>query len=199
VPTRLIVLGTSLGGLRALSVLLAALPADFGLPLAVVQHRSNGNGGLAEYLHGVSALGVCEVEDRQPIKPGQVYLAPADYHLLVGDGQFALSTDAPVNHARPAIDVLFESAASAYGAEVAGVVLTGASEDGAAGLAAIRRGGGAAIVQDPAEAECAVMPRAALAAVPDARALPLAAIGPALATLAGAAPVAGSAPGVRLA
>lgn len=183
--TRLIVLGTSLGGLRALSALLAALPPAFALPLAVVQHRSPDTAGLAAFLQGVSALDVCEVEDRQPIAPGVVYLAPADYHLLVGEGLFALSTDGPVNHARPAIDVLFESAASAYGAAAAGVVLTGASDDGAAGLAAISRRGGATIVQEPADAECAVMPRAALQAVPGARALPLAAIGPALATLAG--------------
>lgn len=183
---RLIVLGTSLGGLRALSALLAALPASFELPLAIVQHRTTDNGGLAPFLQGVSALTVCEVEDRQPIAPRMVYLAPADYHLLVGDGHFALSTDAPVNHARPAIDVLFESAASTYGPAAAGVVLTGASEDGAAGLAAIRRRGGATIVQEPADAECAVMPRAALQAVPGARSLPLAAIGPALVALSAA-------------
>src|SRR5690606_33341838 len=127
---------------------------------------------------------VCEVEDKLPLAPGQIFLAPPDYHLLVGDGQFALSTDAPLHHARPSIDVLFESAAATYGPAAIGVVLTGASEDGAAGLAAIDHQGGLALVQDPAEAECAVMPRAALGRAANARAMPLAAIGPALVALA---------------
>jgi two-component system, chemotaxis family, protein-glutamate methylesterase/glutaminase len=187
---KIIVIGASLGGLRALAALLGTLPAGMGLPLVVVQHRLAESAGLASFLQHYSALQVSEAEDKQCLNPGQVYLAPAGYHLLVDGSQLALSTDEPINHARPAIDVLFESAVDAFGLGTIGVILTGASADGAAGLAEIRRRGGLAIVQDPADAECAVMPQAALEQGGADRVLPLAAIGPALAELAGAAPLA---------
>lgn len=119
-----------------------------------------------------SLLPVVEAEDKQAIVPGQVYLAPADYHLLVEPGHFALSTEAPVTFARPSIDVLFESAADAYGERVIGVILTGASHDGAQGLAKIVSNGGLAIVQEPSEA-VRTMPEAAIAAVTTAKILPL--------------------------
>lgn len=182
---RIVVVGASLGGLRALSALLHGLPAGFGLPVVVVQHRAPGNDGLAAFLQGYSALAVVEAEDKHHLAPGGVYLAPPDYHLLVDSVQLVLSTDAPVSFARPSIDVLFESAADAHGRGAVGVILTGASDDGAAGLARIRRRGGLGIVQDPEEAACAVMPRAALAAAGADRVLPLAAIAQALVSLAG--------------
>jgi two-component system chemotaxis response regulator CheB len=125
---------------------------------------------------------VVEVEDKDLIAPGRVYLAPPDYHLLVEPGSFALSVDERVQYARPSIDVLFESAADAYGERVIGVVLTGANADGAAGLARIAKRGGAAIVQDPETAEAREMPAAALAAAP-ATVLPLESIGPHIAEL----------------
>lgn len=161
----LIVAGTSLGGLAALSTLLRELPADFGPPIAIVQHRSAGDEGLLQrLLQATSRLPVLEPDDKTPIRRGCVYVAPPDYHLLVeGAGRFALSTDRPVVSARPSIDVLFETAAAVYGCAAAGVVLTGASADGAAGLAAIRRAGGLAIVQDPETAEAPTMPASALA------------------------------------
>jgi two-component system chemotaxis response regulator CheB len=121
---------------------------------------------------------VREVGDKDPIERGAAYLAPPDYHLLVEDRHFALSTDARVNFARPSIDVLFESAADAYGPAAIGIILTGANEDGAAGLARIKEAGGVAIVQDPKTAERARMPEAALESTVADVILPLDEIGP---------------------
>lgn len=156
------VVGASLGGLNALKELLSGLPAGFRTPIAIAQHRLPGRDeSLAEYLQPNSALPVSEPVDKTPIEPGQVYVAPADYHLLVECGWFALSTEGRVSHARPSVDVLFESAAASYGREVLGVVLTGASDDGADGAAAVRRHGGLVVVQDPAQAQASIMPVAA--------------------------------------
>lgn len=175
----LIVMGASLGGLQALTTILAALPETFGVPLAIVQHRAKEpHSSLRGWLQEACPLPIHEVEDKEPILPAHVYLAPADYHLLVEQHTFALSTEAPVWHARPAIDVLFLSAADVYGARLVGVVLTGASHDGAQGLAAIKQRGGLALVQDPATAESRVMPEAAAAAGPIDALLPLDAIAP---------------------
>jgi len=162
---KIVVVGTSLGGLNALHTLLDGLPADFKVPVAIVQHRrAASDDGLSGLLQKHTALPVAEAEDKEEIVPGRIYLAPADYHLLVERGNFALSTDPPVYHARPSIDVLFESAADAYGDSVIGVILTGSNQDGALGLAAIKRRGGIAVVQDPATAESDAMPEAAIAA-----------------------------------
>jgi two-component system chemotaxis response regulator CheB len=129
---------------------------------------------------------VCEAEDKSAIEPGHVYIAPADYHLMVeAPGLLALSTEGPVLWARPSIDVLFESAAEVYGARVIGVVLTGASADGSHGMRAIRERGGCALVQEPSAAECAVMPRAVLAATAVNHVLALNEIGRVLGALAG--------------
>jgi two-component system, chemotaxis family, protein-glutamate methylesterase/glutaminase len=182
----IIVIGASLGGLHALQTILTSLPAEFSLPIAIVQHREPGTYEvLQEVLQRHSLLPVCDAEDQEAIKPGHVYLAPADYHLLLEPGYFTLSTVEPVNYARPAIDVLFESAADSYGDQTVGIILTGLNYDGAQGLAAIKRRGGIAIVQDPTTAEAPDMPKAALAATPGAKILPLAAIGPFLKTLEG--------------
>jgi two-component system chemotaxis response regulator CheB len=171
---KLIVAGTSLGGLRALSILLAGLPEDFGLPLAIVQHRrSDSPAGLSNLLQTYSALTIEEVEDKMPIMPGRVYLAPPGYHLLVEQDYFALSTEGPVQYTRPAIDVLFESAARTYGSSLIGVVLTGANRDGAKGAAQIKKYGGVVVVQDLATAESPVMPQATLNATVVDRVLPL--------------------------
>lgn len=174
----LAVLGTSLGGLRALEIILAALPENLSLAIAIAQHRHRfSEGELVAHLRQQTVLPITEATDKQAITAGQIYLAPADYHLLVEKaGYFALSTDAPVCYARPAIDVLFESAADAYSNQVVGIVLTGASQDGARGLARIAAAGGLVIVQDPSTAESITMPNAAIAAVPNARILSLAAI-----------------------
>ncbi len=189
-----VVIGASLGGLSAVSVLLKALPKDFGVPVVVAQHRGvqMPEGDLAEIWQRVCALPVVDAGDKVEIAPGRVYIAPADYHLLVETPRrFALSVDAPVLWARPSIDVLFESAADAFGPAVIGVVLTGASADGSVGLKAIRDHGGCALVQDPATAECAVMPRAALTATPVNHVLPLDELGRIVVALAGVPRVGG--------
>jgi two-component system chemotaxis response regulator CheB len=158
---------------------LPMLPAHLPIALAIAQHRDQQSGrSLAAYLQRQSALPVIEVEDKQPIIAGHLYLAPADYHLLVEPHHFALSTEAPVAYARPSIDVLFESAADSYGSQAIGIILTGASCDGAQGLAKIKAAGGFTIVQDPATAASRTMPQAAYTAVPTAISLPLTAIAP---------------------
>lgn len=178
------VVGTSWGGLAALRSIVGALPPDHVLPIAIVQHRHRDSDGLlAHFLQGQTALLVCEVEDKQAIEPGRVYVAPANYHLLVEPGYFSLSIEAPVRYSRPSIDVAMTSAADAYGHRAVGVVLTGANSDGAHGLRRIADRGGLAVVQDPVTAEVAAMPAAALAAVRTARVLSLERIGPFLAAL----------------
>ena len=160
----LIVVGASLGGLRALEALLVRLPVDAGVAVAVAQHRSadSSRGSLESMLQQHTQMRVLEAGDKQAIESGNVYVAPADYHLLVEPGSFALSIDARVQFARPSIDVLFESAADAYGERLIGIVLTGANADGAAGLAAVKKRGGVAVVQEPRTAEARAMPEAAL-------------------------------------
>lgn len=181
----LIVIGASLGGLKALRAVLGALPAGFPAALAVAQHRDpSGGDALALLLGEVCALPVREAQDKAPIEPGSVTLAPADYHLLVEDGHFALALGEEADTACPAIDALFESAAEEYGAAAVGVVLTGTGSDGARGLAAIARAGGIVFVQSPESAEEAAMPAAALAATA-AESLPLERIAPRLVELAG--------------
>ena len=173
---RLVVIGTSLGGMQALETILHGLMPDFPLPIAVVQHRGPDWGvqsELTRLLQLHSALPLSEAGDKDPIRPGCVYLAPPDYHLLVEDGRFALSVDARVSHARPSIDVLFESAADAYREGVLAVVLTGASADGAAGARRVHQRGGCVVAQDPATAESPVMPKAAIATGVVERVLPL--------------------------
>ncbi|MDQ6885764.1 MAG: chemotaxis protein CheB [Gemmatimonadota bacterium] len=168
------VVGTSWGGLTALGRLVSGLPADFAMPLVLVQHRGrDGESILERLLQEQTSLAVCEVFDKQPVEPGHIYLAPADYHLLVERGHLALTTDAATRHSRPSIDVTFESAADSYRERLIGVVLTGANEDGSRGLRRVADRGGFALVQDPATAEAPTMPAAAMRAVPSARVVPL--------------------------
>jgi two-component system chemotaxis response regulator CheB len=160
-----VVIGASAGGVQALQVLLRALPASFAPALLVVLHLSPGRDSrLAALLGADCALPVAEALDKQPLRAGTVTLAPPDYHLLVEpDRSLALSVDEPVLFSRPAIDPLFDSAAAAFGPRLLAVLLTGASNDGSAGLAAVRARGGQAWVQEPASASVATMPAAALA------------------------------------
>jgi two-component system chemotaxis response regulator CheB len=182
-----VAIGASWGGLAALRTVLGGLPADFAAPVVVVQHRvSSGDDDLLPALMGsTTVLPVAEASDKSPLVAGAVLVAPPGYHLLVETGEVTLSGDAPVQFSRPSVDVLLESASEYYRERAVGVVLTGANEDGADGLRAIRHRGGVAIVQDPASAERAEMPAAALAAVPDARCLRLEEIAPALAAMVG--------------
>ena len=181
----LIALGGSWGGMRALGTVLGALPERFELPVVVAQHRpASGQGELLEQvLARRSKLDVVGATDKEPLEPGRVYVAPADYHLIVERGHLALSTDELVQFARPSIDVLFESAADVYGEHVVGVLLTGVNADGAAGLARISAAGGFTVAQDPATAEQPEMPAAAIARGAARRVLDLERIGPFLADL----------------
>lgn len=182
----LVVIGASWGGLNAISVVLGALPADFPTPIVFVQHRSkDSDGSLVTILQDRCGLPICEVEDKDPVLGNCVYVAPPDYHLLVEGTSFALSIEAPVAFSRPSIDVLFESAADAYGPGVVGVVLTGANADGTRGLRRVKAAGGYAIVQDPATAESRAMPEAAIAGVAVDEVLALDMISPALLRLTG--------------
>lgn len=173
-----IVIGVSAGATGALSILFSALPADFPIPILMVRHL-HPNSGISTYqaLQRSCKLRIREANDKEPIQPG-IHIAPANYHLLVEKGYtFSLSIDERVQWARPSIDVLFESAAEVYGPRLAGIVLTGANHDGAAGLRSIQDFGGLVLVQDPKNAEYPEMPRAALDACSKAEALPLEQLG----------------------
>jgi two-component system, chemotaxis family, protein-glutamate methylesterase/glutaminase len=175
----LICIGSSWGGLQAVSRVLADIPEELEQAIVVAQHRhpDSRESVLPELLALQIARRVSEIEDKLEIEPRSVYVAPPDYHVLVERGSFALSLEERVQFARPSIDVLFETAAAAYRERVIGVILTGANEDGAAGLARIKQRGGVAIVQDPAEAARRAMPEAAIAATVADAVLPLAEIG----------------------
>ena len=164
-PYSVVAIGASWGGLHAVGLVLAELPSEFRPAVVVAQHRGpDGPLRLAEALGNRSRLPVSEASDKDALEPGHVYIAPPNYHLLVERGGLTLSTDEPENFSRPSIDVLFESVAGAYREEAIGVILTGASEDGATGLARIRRNGGITIVQQPETAARSRMPQAAIAA-----------------------------------
>ena len=180
----IIVVGTSWGGLAAVRTILEALPADFDIPTVVVQHRHrDSESQLGRFIARHTHLQVCDIEDKTPVEPRRLYVAPPDYHTLVEQGYLSLSTDAPVRYSRPSIDVMLMSAADAYGHRTVGVILTGANADGAHGLRRVADVGGLTIVQDPATAEVPTMPEAAIEAVPQARVFPLDRIGEYLATL----------------
>lgn len=173
-----VAIGGSAGAVQALSQILPALPADYPAPVLVVVHvpptRDN---ALVPLYQNKCRIAVKEAEDKEPAVGGVVYFAPADYHLLVeADGSLSLSSDELVNHSRPSIDVLLESAADAYGPALVGVMLTGANDDGALGLRAIVEAGGVGLVEDPETAFAAAMPAAALAASPSARVMSLDAV-----------------------
>ena len=157
-------IGASAGGMAALGKLLSMFPGTFPLSVIVVQHLHPLEGGyLPEFLNRKCSLPVEGVEDKTPILKGHVYIAPANYHLLVErDERFSLSIDARVNYSRPSIDVLFESAARVWGSGLIGIILTGANQDGTFGLRRIKECGGLTIAQDPGTAETPFMPKAAI-------------------------------------
>jgi two-component system chemotaxis response regulator CheB len=166
-----VVMGGSAGSVASLLVILKELPADFRPAVLLTVHVPPGakRSVLVDILQTHCQVEVTEAEDKAPIHGGTVYVAPSDYHLLVEkSGSLALSADDPVLFSRPSIDVLFESAADAYGGELAGVVLSGANHDGAHGLRLIEQAGGIIVVEDPDHAYAPVMPLAALDACPGA-------------------------------
>lgn len=182
-----VVIGVSAGGLAALSAVLPAMDRNLPLAVMVVQHLSPASDDfLVRHLDGISGLTVKEAEDKDRLHPGRVYIAPPNYHLLVErDRTLALSLEQRVNFSRPSVDVLFETASEAYLERLIGVILTGASSDGARGLAAVKKRGGVAVVQDPLTAEADAMPRAALELVEVDHIVPLQDIGALLNRLAG--------------
>jgi two-component system, chemotaxis family, protein-glutamate methylesterase/glutaminase len=163
-----VVIGASAGGVEALSVLLSMIPANCRVSFFVVVHIPRERPSLLpELFAGRCALPVREAEDKEPVQPGTVYFAPPDYHMLIDRGPaLALSGDEPVHFSRPSIDVLFDSAADIYGERLMGVILTGANQDGAEGLAAIGRAGGRTVVQEPGSAAVSFLPQSALEAGP---------------------------------
>lgn len=185
---RLVAIGTSAGGVEALGQLLRALPAGCRAAVAIVLHLPPDRTSLLPRLYADRcALLLKEVEDKEPIEAGTVYFAAPDYHMQVEPGRaFSLSTEEAVHFSRPSIDMLLETAAEAYGSALLGIILTGASSDGAAGLAAVRRAGGLAWVQDPAGASAAFMPSAAIATAGADRIISLQEIAAGLAALASA-------------
>lgn len=162
-----VVVGASAGGLEALQTILCRLPADFSLPVIIVQHLSpRSENVLAEVLNHQCLLVVKEAEEKEILKEGVAYIAPPDYHLLVEeDHSLSLSREERVNFSRPSIDVMFETAAAAYGRHLIGVILTGANEDGSQGLHKIKELGGTCVVQDPSTALVDRMPLAAISRV----------------------------------
>lgn len=178
----LVVIGASAGGVAALLALLGPLPAGFALPIVAVLHLlPRHDSQLASVLAHRLAMPVREARDKELVEPGCVYIASANYHLLLErDRTFSFSGEPPVSFARPSIDVLMASAADAYGPAVAGVLLTGANMDGAEGMAAIKAAGGLTIVQQPDDADVATMPAAAIARSTPDHILPLKDIHPML-------------------
>lgn len=163
-PIEAVVIGASVGGVQALLTLLSDLPASFRLPMVAVLHLPDDRDSeLAEIFQHRLSIAVREAADKESIAPATLYFAGSGYHLSVErDRSFSLSCEAPVQYSRPSIDVLMESAADAYGASLAGILLTGANFDGAAGLAKIRQRGGLTVVQNPGESQVPTMPEAAI-------------------------------------
>lgn len=159
-----IVIGASAGGLYVLSNILEKLPADYAIPIIVVQHRARDKKDLLEeVLQHKSKIKVKQADEKEKIEKGYVYIAPPDYHLLIeNDLTFSLSSDEYVKFSRPSIDVLFESAAVVYRDKLIGIILTGANNDGAAGISEIKKYHGLTIAQSPKEAAFPVMPTAAI-------------------------------------
>jgi two-component system chemotaxis response regulator CheB len=170
-----VVIGASAGALEALSTILPFLPVDYSLPVVIVVHvPPDRKSVLVDLFQAKCSVNVREAEDKGPISGGTVYFAAPDYHLLVEtDKSLSLSDDEPVLYSRPSIDVLFESAADAYGPRLIAVVLTGANQDGAKGLKAVAEAGGMAIIQSPEGAYASAMPEAAIAECPEAQVLSL--------------------------
>ena len=161
-----IVIGVSAGGMEALRTIIPKLPADFPCPIAIVQHlHRHTDDYLIRDLNNRSKVTVKQADEKESLKSGHVYIAPSNYHLLIeNDNTFSLSVGDLVNFARPAIDVLFETAADVFKEKTLAIVLTGANHDGSQGAKKIKEYGGMVIAQDPESAEVDIMPRAAIKA-----------------------------------
>lgn len=176
---KLVVVGVSAGGLNALKILFSSIDDLFVLPIIIVQHmHPESDDYLANYLSEFSALTFKEADEKEKIKKGTVYIAPANYHLMIDEDEtLALTTDHKVNFCRPAIDILFESAVEVYGKKVIGIILTGANSDGALGMKKIKEAGGLTIIQDPQEAHVDTMPSSVKKIIEVDHSIPLKEIG----------------------
>jgi two-component system chemotaxis response regulator CheB len=185
-----VVIGGSAGAVEALCRILPSIPATTRVPVFVVLHLPRDRPSLlTEVFSPRCAVPIREAQDKEPIEPGVVYVAPPDYHLLIDVGPaISLSVDDVVHFSRPSIDVLFESAADFYRERLLGIILTGANEDGAAGLAAVEQAGGVTVVQRPQDAQASVMLTAAMSRSPGAAVLSLAEIARVLGSLPGVPP-----------
>ena len=179
---KLVVIGVSTGGLKAIKAVLSVLPSGFALSIIIVMHRHKETDGYLERsLNDECNMHVKQADEKEEIRAGIVYVAPPNYHLLIeDDGTFSMSIEGPVNYARPSVDVAFESAAEVYREGLIGIILTGANQDGSRGLKKIKEAGGLAIVQTLETSEATEMPRSAIAAVKPDYVLPLVEIGPLL-------------------
>lgn len=162
-----IVIGVSSGGMNAMKVMFSRLPKNFSIPIIIVQHiNARSDNQWIRLLNNKNDLNIKEADEKETIEPGNIYIAPANYHLMIEKNKaFSLSIDERVNYARPSIDVLFESAAEAYKNKLIGMVLTGASSDGTKGIKWVKELGGLAIIQDPETAESPYMPASAISAI----------------------------------
>ena len=159
----LILIGGSAGSLEVIMQVLPVLPKQMQATVVIILHRKNDDSLLAKLLTGKTSLPVIEAEDKTPILPGTVYIAPADYHLLVEKNKtFSLDYSEKINYSRPSIDVTFETAAEAYGDHLAAFLLSGANADGAEGLLIVKKAGGLSIAQDTTEASVEFMPASAI-------------------------------------
>ncbi|MFC5410901.1 chemotaxis protein CheB [Larkinella bovis] len=165
---RAVVIGGSAGSIEVLLKVLPALPFGLSFAVIIVLHRKNSvDSSLAHLLSLKTAVPIQEVEDKQPVLPGSMYLAPADYHLLIEKEEvFSLDNSEKINYSRPSLDVTFESAADVYGPAVVGVLLSGANADGTAGLNAIKKAGGTIVAQKPETALSGFMPQHAILHTP---------------------------------
>jgi two-component system chemotaxis response regulator CheB len=183
----LVVIGASAGGVEALQEIASRLPADFPACVLVVLHIGRHESRLAHILSRVGPLPAANAADGEPLRPGHIFVARSDHHLLVRDGRLAVTRGARENHSRPAIDPLFRSAAVEFRSRVVAVLLSGANDDGTAGLQAVASTGGITVVQDPEDAVAPAMPRSALLNAPVDHCLPVREIPPLLSRLAGQA------------
>lgn len=164
-PEKIVVIGGSKGGINAIQTILSGIDSPFPHPVVLVLHRmSFMEDRLIHIIQHDCRIPVNEPDDKDPVLSGRLYLAPADYHLMIEDGRFHLSIDEPVRYNRPSIDILFASAADDYGSGVTAILLTGANADGTQGLTAVKRKKGTTLVQDPETAEAPEMLRSAIAA-----------------------------------
>lgn len=180
----MIAFGASLGGFDAVSGILSGLPQDFAIPITIIQHRAaDRDVSLVDRFCRRTGKNVVEADDKLLVQPSTIVVAPADYHLMIDEEGYALSTDEPVNYSRPSIDVFLETAAEFYRAGLIAVLLTGATEDGAKGAKSVQQHGGTVVVQKPEEAEAAVLPKAAAKAAADSYVMSLADIAPFIVSL----------------